>query len=324
MKNKKYNVLVTGIGAIIGYGVIKSLRNSNIDVDITGMDIYSDAVGQYWCDNFVQAKYAVDPEYISFLINIIKKYNIDIVFFGTEQEIYRVNSCRDELGEYFNKFVINREHLLELAKDKWKTYQYLIENDMEDIAIPSKILGTYNDIKEEFGERFMLKPRCSYASKGIEIVENEAEFDFFKNRMKENFMAQRLIGDKEHEYTVGVFGLGDGTYSSLIAMRRVLSQEGATAKAEVVVSSKLELVVKKLVFGLKPIGPTNFQFRYENGNYYLLEVNPRISSSTSIRAAFGYNEAVSSIEFFIQHKINKCKIKQGRALRYIDEVIDII
>ena len=42
--DSKVNVLVTGIGAIIGYGIIKSLRVSGLNVNIVGMDIYRDAV----------------------------------------------------------------------------------------------------------------------------------------------------------------------------------------------------------------------------------------------------------------------------------------
>ena len=63
---RKYNILVTGIGAIIGYGVISSLRKSKYDCNIVGMDIYDDAVGQVWCDEFIQAIPAADDGYISF------------------------------------------------------------------------------------------------------------------------------------------------------------------------------------------------------------------------------------------------------------------
>ena len=45
-----HTVLVTGVGAIIGYGAVRSLRKSRTDVRIVGMDIYPDAVGQVWCD----------------------------------------------------------------------------------------------------------------------------------------------------------------------------------------------------------------------------------------------------------------------------------
>ena len=61
--DKPIHALVTGVGAIIGYGIIKSLRQSGLPIYIVGMDIYEDAVGQHWCDKFIQAKYAIDPNY---------------------------------------------------------------------------------------------------------------------------------------------------------------------------------------------------------------------------------------------------------------------
>lgn len=319
--DKQINVLVTGVGAIIGYGVIKSLRKSNLSVHIVGMDIYADAVGQHWCDEFIQAKYASDPSYIQFLLNIIHSRNIDIVFFGTEQEIYKCDKNRDELGEDIKKLVINRSDILALSKDKWLTYQFLLENGLADVAISSVIDGDYDTISEKFGSSFLLKPRNSYASKGIVKVSDAEEFSFYKKRMGQSFMAQKFVGDVDHEYTVGVFGLGDGTYSSIIAFRRVLSQEGATAKAEVFEDQELTKAVNSICFVLKPIGPTNLQFRFSDGHFLLLEVNPRISSSTSIRTLFGYNEAEMCVQYFLNNKILQPVVKYGRAVRYIDEVV---
>lgn len=322
--NKKINVLVTGVGAIIGYGVIKSIRNSKIDANIIGMDIYSDAVGQHWCDKFIQAKYAVDEDYIEFLKKVICENSIDIVFFGTEQEIYRVTSSKEELGMYYSKLVVNNTNILELAEDKWSTYTYLMENGLENIAIPSKICGNYEELSHLFSNRFMLKPRKSYASKGINIVENQEEFDFYKKKMKDNFMAQKLIGDIEHEYTVAVFGLGDGRIAASIYLKRKLSQEGATAKAVSFKDIKLEEIVDHICRRLKPIGPTNLQFRLHNGQYFLLEINPRISSSTSIRSALGYNEAEMSIRYFVFGEVPEANVRNGKATRFIDEIVEEI
>lgn len=319
--DKSINVLVTGVGAIIGYGIIKSLRVCRFKVNIVGMDIYEDAVGKNWCDKFVQAKYAVDPTYISFLKKLIDDNEIDLVFFGTEQEIYRCAEAKEELGDYYSKLVINRRQILKLSKDKWKTREYLIENDLENYAIPSVITGTYREISEKFGPKFILKPRSSYASKGIHIVEDEEEFNFYKSKMGLNFMAQQLVGDKESEYTVGAFGLGDGTVSGMIILKRKLSQEGATAKAEVTENRLIEDAVMDITRKLNPIGPTNFQFRLEQEKAYLLEINPRISSSTSIRTAFSYNEAEMCIQWFLGNDINQPIVKKGRAFRFIDEVI---
>ncbi|MNP55379.1 carbamoyl phosphate synthase-like protein [compost metagenome] len=72
----------------------------------------------------------------------------------------------------------------------------------------------------------------------------------------------------------------------------------------------------------KPEGPTNFQFRYEAGHYYLLEINPRISSSTSLRTAFGFNESEMCIEYYLQGKEPSfATIKKGSSVRYIEDWI---
>lgn len=319
--NKKLNVLITGIGAIIGYGIIKSIRNSDIKAHIIGMDIYLDAVGQYWCDDFVQAVNASEMEYIPFLKQVINDYKVDIVFFGTEQEIYRCVKARKELGDVYKKLVINREELLGISVDKWRTHEVLIRNGLEKFVIPSAIEGEYKELSKLWGDEILLKPRSSYASKGIHRVCNKKDFEFYKKKMGKNFMAQCIVGDVEHEYTVGVFGLGDGSYSEMIQLKRKLSKEGATAKAESVDIKELRNAVSELCRVFKPLGPTNFQFRAYLDRFYLLEVNPRISSSTSIRMALGYNEAEMSICYFLYGNVLHPKIKKGHAIRYIDEVI---
>lgn len=317
---KKYTILVTGVGAIIGYGIINSIRKSRYDVKIIGMDIYDDAIGKEWCDEFVQAPLAYSDMYLDFFINIIEKYNIDLVMFGTEQEIYRLNSYKTKLGGIYNKLVINNDVILQLSIDKWRTYQFLIENHFE--AIPSYIDGEYEKLKESLGSPFLLKPRSSYASKGIVKIENETDFNYWRPKAKEQFMVQEIVGDNEHEYTVAIFGFGNGESTRPIVMKRKLSQEGATVKASVEMIPELELLVSRLTHLLKPIGPTNYQFRYHKEKYLLLEVNPRISSSSSIRTAFGYNEVEMCIQFFCEGKRPEVDdIKRGVAIRYISDCI---
>jgi carbamoyl-phosphate synthase large subunit len=80
--------------------------------------------------------------------------------------------------------------------------------------------------------------------------------------------------------------------------------------------------IDELCHLLHPLGPTNFQFRRCLDGPTLLEINPRISSSTSIRMAFGYNESAMALDFFLDHR-NPVQppIRRGRAVRYIDERI---
>lgn len=72
----------------------------------------------------------------------------------------------------------------------------------------------------------------------------------------------------------------------------------------------------------RPVGPTNFQFRTEGDAVRLLEINPRISSSTSLRTAFGYNECAMAVDYFLFHKTpSQPRIRGGKAIRYTDDLV---
>lgn len=313
-------ILVTGVGAIIGYGVIESLRKSSYNVNIIGMDIYDDAVGQHWCNHFEKAVLASSPEYPQFILGLIEKYSIGLIIPAIEQDVSRLMKEFHLFKDLKTKIVLNDPYLLELAEDKWITNQKLIEAGYP--AIKSYIDGEFSDLKEKLGLPMLLKPRKSYASKGIQQIHNEEDFLYWKPKLKDNFMVQEIIGDDESEYTLGTFGYGDGTCSNKITFQRKLSGEGATAKAKTVDIPELNNLVDKMCKDFKPIGPTNFQFRKHLGEFLLLEINPRISSSTSIRTAFGYNEAEMCIDFYLENKIPKTsKILNGSAVRYIKDFI---
>lgn len=318
---KKYNVLVTGVGAIIGYGIVRSLRRCRYDVNIVGMDVYHDAAGQKWCDSFLQAIWASDARYCDFVSDVIDKHKIDLVFFGLEQEIHRICDDPNNFKGDLNKLVLNNKTLINLSMDKWQFYEHLIFNRFK--AIKSLIKGEYDIVAETLGVPCLVKPRYSTASKGITTIHSKEDYYYWKNKLDKNFMVQEIIGDDEHEYTVGVFGLGDGSFSQSITFSRKLSREGSTAKCQTVTIPEIDEEVKALTALLKPIGPTNYQFRLHKRDYLLLEVNPRFSSSLSLRTALGFNEPEMCLEYFGENvRPSPAVITQGTAVRYIEDIVN--
>jgi len=313
-------VLVTGVGAIIGYGVVRSLKKSRRAVRIVGMDIYPDAVGQIWCDAFDVATPAADPGYVGFLTDLIRKHQIDLVIPAIEQDVRRMSCERRDLERTGARFALNNPELIELAHDKWAMHRWL--NDAGLAAIPAAIDGTFGDLAERFGLPFIVKPRRGYASKGLVRVETEADYRYWRSKLNDEFMAQQLVGDDQHEFTVGAFGLGDGTVIGKIILRRTLARDGSTAKAWVCALPDLETLVDRLARKFRPVGPTNFQFRRHRDAYVLLEINPRVSSSTSFRTAFGSNDAEMCIEYFLEGRTPAPPaVRPGFAARYIEDVV---
>lgn len=314
-------ILVTGVGAIIGYGLLRSLRAADGSVRLIGADIYADAVGQAWSDVFVQAPLTSSPQYLDWLKSVVNAHDVDLIIPGIEQDLHRYSDERGVMAGWRSRIVLNRAGLIDLSRDKWLMHEELASIG-EPSVIPSYSRGTFDELASVLGLPFLLKPRRSYASKGIVLVRDQATFEAHRHRLGELAIAQPVVGTADQEYTVGVFGDGEGHASAFIALRRVLASDGSTLKAWVCDPDGLRQVVDRLCLHFKPAGPTNLQFRLAKDGWKLLEINPRVSSSTSLRTAFGYNEAAMCVDFFLHGNLPaQPALRSGFAARYIEDFV---
>jgi carbamoyl-phosphate synthase large subunit len=211
--------------------------------------------------------------------------------------------------------------LIDRCKYKWKFFEHIYQYKTS-YAIESSLSSSYELLKEEFGLPFLLKPRRGFGSKGIVIVANEDDFKPHQQYCGSILMAQRFVGNENEEYTTSAFCDGEGGFFASMTLKRKLSKDGFTDKAEVVQNDGITEAIKDLCRIFRPLGPTNFQFRLHKGEFKLLEINPRISSSTSIRTSFGYNESLMAAEFYLEHKEpDQPIVKQGKAIRFVEDLI---
>jgi carbamoyl-phosphate synthase large subunit len=314
-------VLVTGVGAIIGQGIVRSLRQCHKTIRVIGLDRNKNSLGPFICDAFY-AKPACDEsssEYLAFWHEILRKESVDLVLPGLEIDLFFLNAHRQVFSGSSTKLGLNRSELIELARDKWLLGEALPSAGID--PIPTVLSRDWNECVNALGAPpFLIKPRQGNGSRGIVRVSNHVDFDYWMSKSDGNLMTQKIIGQDAEEFTAGAFGLGNGSSLSPIIFRRLLSPAGNTQYAEVVTDSAIELATQKLARYFKPIGPTNYQFRKENGMPYLLEINPRLSSSSSLRAGFGYNEAEMAIDFYLNDILPQMpEVKPGRAWRYSED-----
>jgi carbamoyl-phosphate synthase large subunit len=315
--NKNYNILVTGVGAIIGYGIIESLRLANVNCKIIGTDIFEENYGRYVCDKFVQVPYTSDPEYKNIITKIISENQIDIVFPSIEQDLYYFI---DNYQNFNTKIVLNKKELVHLSKDKWNMYRFLQEKAYS-FLIPTFIDLNYRLAVKKIGLPFIIKPKSSYASKGFYIIRSEEDYLKIADEVNETTLFQPFVGSVDDEYTISVFGDGTGNYIDSLILRRYLSKAGASEKTYTIKNDELLMkAVNDLLEIFKPEGPTNFQFRKQEDKVYLLEVNPRISSACSLRTKFGYNEPLFCLQHYLFNKeYTYLEKTYGKAIRYISD-----
>ncbi len=316
----KSTILVTGVGAVIGYGIIKSLRRAEVPVRIVGMDIYPDAYGRSLVDEFVQAVPAASDDYLPFVQRVIAEHHVDLIIPGIEPDLYALWKHRAALP---TKVVLNTDRCIEIARSKLDTARFFADQPFVITTLHS--IG-YTECVARLGLPFIFKLVSSHASKGLQLIEDAVAFDYHVARAGVGkCVYQPRIGTDDDEYTVGAFGDGKGSYFDSIILRRRLGQDGSTVKAWFVAEdAAIKRTVDAVFEMLAPVGPTNVQIRKQDGIAYLLEINPRISSACSIRTHMGYNEPEMCVRHFLGGEALRPSVKRpGSAVRFIeDHVVD--
>jgi len=314
-------VLVSGASGIVGYGILRSLRGSGRKLNLIGTSIYGDSVAQGFCETFEQALPTDDPGYVDWLMRTIRKHRVDLIVPGIEIDMHKWAAHVPEIGESGAVPVLNDAALIRLCGDKWAFYKQLSEAGL-NCVIESTLCADFETLKREYGIPFLLKPRHGFGARGIVKIDSADSFARHRGHIGQTLMVQPIVGNDDEEFTASAFGDGRGGFFACMTLKRRLSKDGFTEKAEVVNTDGFFEDISDLCRIFRPVGPTNFQFRRGAGGNRLLEINPRISSSTSIRTAFGYNESAMAVDYFLEHEVpTQPEIRRGRAVRYTDEVI---
>lgn len=316
-----HNILVSGASGIVGYGILRSLKQAGMDLHLIGSSMHADSVAPAFCDTFEQALPSNDAGYVEWLCNTIKRHAISLIIPSIEIDMYGWLEHRQAIEASGAKVLLNNPALLGLCKDKWLFYKALEASGMP-CAITSSLSNSFASLKQEFGLPFLLKPRQGFGSKGIVRIHDEDSFLRHQHLLGPVLMAQPIIGTDDEEYTTSAFCDGRGTFHACQTLKRRLSKDGYTERAEAVSSEPFTATIHALCALFLPAGPTNFQFRKCQNGIKLLEINPRISSSTSIRTAFGYNESAMAVAYMLDD-VNPVQpaLQYGKAIRFIEDHI---
>ncbi|WP_319543110.1 ATP-grasp domain-containing protein [uncultured Pseudodesulfovibrio sp.] len=310
-------IFVSGASGIVGYGILKALKKYNQDIILVGATVHEESVAPAFCHIFEKAPYTSDETYFEWLADVIKKHQVDLLIPSIESDVFAWNQNREFFAELGVCPLLNGNRLITLCKDKWHFYQELEEHN-SPYAINTS-LEFDSDINSF---PLLLKPRRGYASQGIVVVEDTEELTKYRDEIGANLVIQPIVGNVEEEYTTSAFFDSSSTLCAHMTLRRKLSKQGFTEIAYTVELPTLPTVLQELADIFKPVGPTNFQFRIEGEQLKLLEINPRISSATSIRTAFGYNESQMSVEYFLYgEKPTQPEMRTGRSVRYTEDIV---
>jgi carbamoyl-phosphate synthase large subunit len=299
------NVLVTGIGGNVGYGILKNIRWYYNDIKITGTNTVKLSPGNHLCDHVYEVPFANDASYIPAIQQVCRTHDIQLIIPATDDETYILAKHRDELPTV----AISPAETCKIFLDKYETYKAFHTSGLTfaESILPSAY--------QQQLEACMVKPRTGRGSHGLHINPPAPQ------TFTDDYVVQPLL--KGIEITTAFYVTQQNELHGHITMKREL-RLGYTQYCEVVntYDAFMEQYLQQLIKQIPMKGSCNIQCMVTGNGIIPFEVNGRISGTNSIRSQFGFKDVCYTIdEYLYNKKPEKPVITTGSAMRILDDII---
>ncbi|WP_417811843.1 ATP-grasp domain-containing protein [Thalassospira alkalitolerans] len=278
-------------GALSGDG-----RLIGADMDITAPALAA-------CDRAHNVPAVSAPEYIDRIIEIVKEEDVKMVFSLNDLEVGLLSENRERIESETGATVFVPDfETLRICADKWETFLF-----SEGLGLPTiptflstddALLAVHKGITRL---PMIVKPRWGSASIALSIVEN-------KDDLEEAFaacgraVAQSALASLGSENAVIIQQLITGTefgvdvlfnakceYQGFTAKRKLGMRSGETDKAITVAPDNFVEPIERISKVLRHRGNLDCDFLEQDGQIYLLEMNPRFGGGYPFSHEAGAN-----------------------------------
>lgn len=285
------NVLLTSVGRrsyLVNY--FKDALPKNGKVIVANSDPLTS--GMIVADKAYTVPRIDSDHYIDELLRICKKEKISLVVSLFDIDLPCLSKEKSRFDDIGVTVVVSEPWLIDIANDKWKTYNFFIDNN---ILTPKTFLNIPSVIKEvEAGNicfPVIVKPRWGMGSISIFKADDEKELEFFvsyvqkeirksylnilsHSKLEKSVIIQQIISGKE--YGLDVFNDLQGKHLQTIIREKIAMRSGETDIAKIVQNNDLALLGSNISKICKHIGNMDIDILEDkNGIYYVLELNAR-------------------------------------------------
>ena len=218
------------------------------------------------------------PEYISIILDICRKEEIQAVTTLIDPEIMLLAKHRSEFEALGVTVLAPYEETAKLCFNKYDMFRFLTEKNIPTI----QTYGTYGEFMEAYekGEielPVFVKPRTGSGSVGarkidtLELLKQVTDQD-------ESLIIQELMTGKDMDADVYVDTISHKPVA-IFSKKKLSTTIGGANKTISFKDTQLFDFVKKVIGELKFNGPLDMDLFYQDGQYYLSEINPRFGGA---------------------------------------------
>jgi carbamoyl-phosphate synthase large subunit len=297
---KSYKILLESSGSLTSSYLIKAVQSANASA--VASDIM-ECAAKYLANEFVIIPSWNNLELWQILEKEILDRDINIVIPSFDETLLEWSQKKQYFLEKGVHIILSDEHTLQICQDKWKTYEFFLENS---IPTPKTSLEFKYDV---------VKPRLGRGGKDVLIYPSKHQVS-----MDGMISQELLIGQ---EYTIDVFCNNNGDPVYIIPRKRLGIKNGKSTSGITVNHPIIIKWVKRICEKCKFFGPVNIQcFEDENGNIHFTEINPRVAGGMALGFAASENWISLIIKNLVEDKnIESGDVKYGlKMFRNYDEV----
>lgn len=181
-------ILVTAAGGALAPLNIRLMKSGRRKVEVVAVDTRADAVGRHFADVFAAVPSGNDPSYVDAVIDLVRRYKVDVVLPWSDEEALALTSRRGDVEAAGAMLACVEYETLKVMSSKTATLSRLqahgIRTPRWRIAQDSDSLShLLREMRAEFGE-VAIKPVSSRGARDTYVIRQDitGRADYYGSR----------------------------------------------------------------------------------------------------------------------------------------------
>ena len=253
-----------------------------------------------------------DPNYIKITLDICEKYSVDALLSLNDLELPILAENKAKFEKIGVKVIVSDPRVIDICFDKYKTAQWVESLGLNTPKTYVRLDDAKNALAAgEVAFPLFMKPRWGSGSIGLESIEDLEELEIYYHllmkKIKQSILASASIGDEyiliQEKLTGKEFGLDvmndlNGNHIAVSVKQKLAMRAGETDKAKTVDLPEVREIGAKIGSNLNHIGNLDVDImQRENGDYCVLEMNPRFGGGFPFSYEAGVNMPLAIIKW---------------------------
>ena len=254
----------------------KKTLGDKVHMVVTDNSIYAPA--PTFADVCYKVPLITDPGYIPLILDICKREKIDAVTTLIDPEISILAAHRKEFEEIGVEVLAPYEETAKLCFDKYEMYKYLTEKGIRTV----KTYGSFSEFDDDYKAGkidvpVFVKPRTGSGSVGARKVDT---YELLKEVTAKDpgLIIQELMTGKDMDADIYVDTISHKVVA-VFSKKKISTTIGGANKTISFKDEKLFEFAQKAMEVFKFNGPLDMDLFYQDGGYYLSEINPRFGGA---------------------------------------------